>query len=153
MGLRNELGFCLPMGNGLTTRTRRCWSDCSVLGCQYQCSSLDNHFLARNDRHKRLRRCLAMQRKKFRSLHSSLQPSWCSLSRVLSPLAVVDQAMLDTVSTAVQGCFYDPGAFRSGFFGFCSVFVTAAFAFPATELVGLAAAESKTPQTSLPSAV
>ncbi|KAK4570157.1 Amino-acid permease inda1 [Recurvomyces mirabilis] len=49
--------------------------------------------------------------------------------------------------------FYDPGAFRNGFFGFCSVFVTAAFAFSGTELVGLAAAESETPQKSLPSAV
>ena len=37
--------------------------------------------------------------------------------------------------------------------GVCAVFVTAAFAFAGTELVGLAAAESKTPLTSLPSAV
>jgi len=32
--------------------------------------------------------------------------------------------------------WYDPGAFRNGFRGFCSVFVTAAFAFSGTELVG-----------------
>lgn len=37
--------------------------------------------------------------------------------------------------------------------GFCSVFVTAAFAFFGTELVGLAAAESKNPLKSLPSAI
>ncbi|KAM5476873.1 Amino-acid permease inda1 [Microsporum audouinii] len=49
--------------------------------------------------------------------------------------------------------WYDPGAFRNGFKGFCSVFVTAAFAFFGTELVGLAAAESKTPLKSLPSAI
>ncbi|PGG99850.1 hypothetical protein AJ79_08402 [Helicocarpus griseus UAMH5409] len=49
--------------------------------------------------------------------------------------------------------WYDPGAFAGGFKGFCSVFVTAAFAFSGTELVGLAAAESKTPVRSLPSAV
>lgn len=49
--------------------------------------------------------------------------------------------------------WYDPGAFQNGFKGFCSVFVTAAFAFAGTELVGLAAAESKTPLLSLPSAV
>jgi amino acid transporter len=49
--------------------------------------------------------------------------------------------------------WHDPGAFRNGFKGFCSVFVTAAFAFSGTELVGLAAAESKTPLKSLPSAV
>ncbi|KAK6344389.1 hypothetical protein TWF696_008025 [Orbilia brochopaga] len=47
----------------------------------------------------------------------------------------------------------DPGAFRNGFQGFCSVFVTAAFSFAGTELVGLAAAESKTPLKSLSSAV
>jgi yeast amino acid transporter len=49
--------------------------------------------------------------------------------------------------------WYDPGAFQNGFKGFCSVFVTAAFAFAGTELVGLAAAESRTPLISLPSAV
>lgn len=49
--------------------------------------------------------------------------------------------------------WYDPGAFRNGFKGFCSVFVTAAFSFSGTELVGLAAAESRTPLKSLPSAV
>ena len=49
--------------------------------------------------------------------------------------------------------WYDPGAFKNGFLGFCGVFVTAAFAFSGTELVGLAAAESETPQQSLPSAV
>ncbi|KIX10157.1 uncharacterized protein Z518_01238 [Rhinocladiella mackenziei CBS 650.93] len=49
--------------------------------------------------------------------------------------------------------WYNPGAFANGFQGFCSVFVTAAFSFAGTELVGLAAAESKTPLKSLPSAV
>jgi amino acid transporter len=49
--------------------------------------------------------------------------------------------------------WYNPGAFSDGFFGFCSVFVTAAFSFSGTELVGLAAAESATPQKSLPSAI
>jgi amino acid transporter len=49
--------------------------------------------------------------------------------------------------------WYDPGAFRNGFKGFCSVFVTAAFAFSGTELVGLAAAESSNPLKHLPGAV
>ncbi len=49
--------------------------------------------------------------------------------------------------------WYDPGAFSQGFYGVCAVFVTAAFSFSGTELVGLAAAESETPQKSLPSAV
>ncbi|KAK6443663.1 Amino-acid permease inda1 [Oleoguttula sp. CCFEE 5521] len=49
--------------------------------------------------------------------------------------------------------WYNPGAFSDGFPGLCSVFVTAAFAFSGTELVGLAAAESENPQKSLPSAI
>lgn len=49
--------------------------------------------------------------------------------------------------------WYDPGAFQNGFRGFCSVFVTAAFAFSGTELVGLAAAESANPAKNLPSAI
>jgi amino acid transporter len=49
--------------------------------------------------------------------------------------------------------WYDPGAFANGFRGFCSVFVTAAFAFSGTELVGLAAAEAKNPLKSLPGAI
>lgn len=49
--------------------------------------------------------------------------------------------------------WYEPGAFKNGFKGFCSVFVTAAFAFSGTELVGLAAAESRNPVKSLPGAI
>lgn len=48
--------------------------------------------------------------------------------------------------------WYNPGAFKNGFKGLCSVFVTAAFAFGGTELVGLAAAESENPKKDLPSA-
>ncbi|KAK4150245.1 general amino-acid permease [Chaetomidium leptoderma] len=47
----------------------------------------------------------------------------------------------------------DPGAFNNGFKGLCSVFVTAAFAFAGTELVGLAAAETANPRKSLPTAI
>ncbi|KAL2814258.1 amino acid permease/ SLC12A domain-containing protein [Aspergillus granulosus] len=49
--------------------------------------------------------------------------------------------------------WYNPGAFQNGFKGFCSVFVTAAFSFSGTELVGLAAAESENPTKSLPGAI
>jgi amino acid transporter len=47
----------------------------------------------------------------------------------------------------------NPGAFHNGFKGLCSVFVTAAFAFAGTEMVGLAAAETANPRKSLPTAV
>jgi len=49
--------------------------------------------------------------------------------------------------------WYNPGAFHNGFKGLCSVFVTAAFSFAGTELVGLAAAESANPRVTLPTAV
>jgi amino acid transporter len=49
--------------------------------------------------------------------------------------------------------WYDPGAFQNGFKGFCSVFVTAAFSFSGTELVGLGAAEAKNPVKALPGAI
>ncbi|KAJ8116913.1 hypothetical protein OPT61_g1762 [Boeremia exigua] len=54
----------------------------------------------------------------------------------------------------IGGKFWrDPGPFRNGFKGLCSVFVNAAFAFSGTELVGLAAAETANPRKSLPTAV
>ncbi|KIV78027.1 hypothetical protein PV11_09792 [Exophiala sideris] len=46
-----------------------------------------------------------------------------------------------------------PGAFHNGFKGLCSTFVTAAFAFAGTELVGLAAAETENPRKTLPTAI
>lgn len=49
--------------------------------------------------------------------------------------------------------WYDPGAFHNGFKGLCSVFVTAAFSFAGTELVGLCAAETENPRKTLPTAV
>lgn len=48
--------------------------------------------------------------------------------------------------------WHHPGAFRNGFKGFCSVFVTASFAFGGTELVGLAAAEAANPRKTIPKA-
>jgi yeast amino acid transporter len=45
------------------------------------------------------------------------------------------------------------GSFAASFKGLCSVFVTAAFTFGGTELVGLAAAEADNPRKSLPTAI
>jgi len=47
----------------------------------------------------------------------------------------------------------DPGALANGFKGICAVFVTAAFSFAGTELVGLAATETPNPRKALPGAV
>ncbi|KAL9709675.1 Amino acid permease [Leucoagaricus gongylophorus] len=49
--------------------------------------------------------------------------------------------------------WHDPGAFANGFQGLCAVFVTAAFSFSGTELVGLTAAETPNPRASMPGAV
>jgi len=49
--------------------------------------------------------------------------------------------------------YHDPGAFAAGFKGVCAVFVTAAFSFSGTELVGLAAAETPNPRKTMPSAI
>lgn len=49
--------------------------------------------------------------------------------------------------------FYEPGGFANGFKGVCAVFVTAAFAFAGTELVGLAASETPNPRMTMPSAI
>lgn len=56
--------------------------------------------------------------------------------------------------TYIGGRYWrDPGAVNNGFKGVCSTFVTAAFAFAGTELVGLAAAETANPRKSLPTAI
>jgi len=47
----------------------------------------------------------------------------------------------------------NPGAFHNGFPGLCGCFVSAAFAFGGTELVGLAAAETANPAKTLPKAI
>ncbi|KAF5021838.1 hypothetical protein F66182_6131 [Fusarium sp. NRRL 66182] len=49
--------------------------------------------------------------------------------------------------------WHNPGAFNNGFKGMCNVFVTAAFSFAGTELIGLAAAETANPRKSLPTAL
>lgn len=67
---------------------------------------------------------------------------------------VIDCGGVPTDNRGYIGARYwhQPGAFRNGFKGFCSVFVTAAFAFGGTELVGLAAAEAADPRKTLPKA-
>lgn len=67
---------------------------------------------------------------------------------------IIDCGGVPTDSRGYIGAKYwgTPGAFRNGFKGFCSVFVTASFAFGGTELVGLAAAEADNPRKSIPKA-
>ncbi|KAL1304970.1 hypothetical protein AAFC00_003876 [Neodothiora populina] len=81
---------------------------------------------------------------------------------IIKVLAVIGFIILGIILAAGGGprggyiggkYWHNPGAFHNGFKGLCSVFVTAAFAFSGTELVGLAAAETENPRKSLPTAV
>lgn len=57
-----------------------------------------------------------------------------------------------TNTLGIRHAPYSNGGFLSGFHGFCSVFVTAAFAYTGTELTGLAAAETIDPKKEIPKA-
>ncbi len=49
--------------------------------------------------------------------------------------------------------WYLTGAANHGWWGFCSVMVTAAFAFSGSEMVGLTAAEQENPERDMPRAI
>lgn len=81
-----------------------------------------------------------------------------SLIKVLAVIGFIILGIVLVCGGGPQGGYiggrywHNPGAFNHGFKGLCSVFVNAAFAFAGTELVGLAAAETKNPRKDLPSA-
>lgn len=81
-----------------------------------------------------------------------------SMIKILAILMFVVVAIVIDVGGAPNGeylgaaAWHSTAAFQNGFKGFCSVFVTAAFAFAGTELVGLAAAESANPRKEVPKA-
>ncbi|KAK9453436.1 amino acid permease-domain-containing protein [Dipodascopsis uninucleata] len=82
-----------------------------------------------------------------------------SLIKVIAVIGFIILGIILTCGGGPEGGYiggmywHHPGAFNHGFKGLCSVFVTAAFSFAGTELVGLAAAETANPRKSLPSAV
>lgn len=49
--------------------------------------------------------------------------------------------------------WYQPGAASNGWYGFCSVLVTAAFAYSGSEVVGLTAAEQEDPKRDMPRSI
>lgn len=99
----------------------------------------------------------------FGTLGYAEEEFWASLFKLLATVIFMVVAVILICGGGPSGgkydeywgarLWYDPGAFQNGFKGFCSVFVTAAFAFAGTELVGLAAAESSNPTKALPSAI
>ncbi|KIX95919.1 uncharacterized protein Z520_08174 [Fonsecaea multimorphosa CBS 102226] len=82
-----------------------------------------------------------------------------SIIKVIATLGFIIFALVVDVGGGPTGHYFgaktwdDPGAFAYGFKGVCSVFVTAAFSFGGTELVGLAAAEAENPRLALPTAI
>ena len=85
---------------------------------------------------------------------SVLIPMRASLLGILiNIMGGVDSSGRPDASYMGFSLWHHPGAFHNGFKGLCSVFVTAAFAFAGTELVGLAAAETENPRKALPTAI
>ncbi|KUJ13813.1 amino acid permease [Mollisia scopiformis] len=84
---------------------------------------------------------------------------WFALVKVVAIIGFIILGIAIDCGAGPQGRYIGgsnwihPGAFNYGFKGLCSTFVTAAFAFSGTELVGLAAAETADPRKSLPRAV
>lgn len=81
-----------------------------------------------------------------------------SMIKILAVIGFIIAGIVIDVGGAPDGVYkgahtwHDPGAFHNGFKGFASIFVTAAFAFAGTELVGLAAAETGNPRKEVPKA-
>ncbi|SYW86206.1 probable GAP1 - amino acid transport protein [Ustilago bromivora] len=81
-----------------------------------------------------------------------------SLIKVLAVIGFIIAGVVINVGGGPDGKHYgfdtwsNPGAFNNGFKGFASVFVTAAFAFAGTELIGLAAAETHNARKEIPKA-
>ncbi|KAL0937301.1 amino-acid permease inda1 [Colletotrichum truncatum] len=99
----------------------------------------------------------------FGTLGYAEEEFWASLFKLIATVIFMVVAIVLICGGGPEGGKYDefwgdrlwrdPGAFQNGFRGFCSVFVTAAFSFSGTELVGLAAAESTNPAKALPGAI
>jgi amino acid transporter len=81
-----------------------------------------------------------------------------SLVKVLAVIGFIIAGVVINVGGGPDGKYYgaetwhNPGAFNNGFKGFSSVFVSAAFAFAGTELIGLAAAETANARKEIPKA-
>lgn len=84
---------------------------------------------------------------------------WVSALKVLAVIGFVICLIVLAAGGGPDGHHYgdkywhDPGAFANGFKGVALVFITLAFLFGGTELVGLTAAEAHNPRQSLPKAI
>lgn len=98
----------------------------------------------------------------FGTLGYAEEEFWSSFLKLSAIVTFIIIGLVLVLGGGPEGSRYDSyvgtkylmeeGGFRNGFKGFCSCFVTAAFAFAGTELIGLAASESKNPLQTLPAA-
>lgn len=159
--------LCFSMVNNLTTRARGCCDNDPVLGrASRPPISLDNnvspwscgnqHFWST-----RLGQCRS---------RSEYYQSCCDCRFLVSCLNFSNATSLLTISHRILGVlldvglgfrgesigvrlWYEPGAVNNGWWGFCSVMVTAAFAYSGSEMVGLTAAEQTNPRRDMPKAI
>jgi amino acid transporter len=99
----------------------------------------------------------------FGTLGYAEEEFWSSCLKLLVVVIFIFIAVICVCGGGPSGGSYDhyiggslwhnPGAFANGFKGVCAVFVTAAFSFAGTELVGLAASETPAPRETVPSAI
>ncbi|GAA6010008.1 hypothetical protein JCM11491_005827 [Sporobolomyces phaffii] len=97
----------------------------------------------------------------FGTLGYAEEEFWsCSLKLVTAIIFIIIGIVLNCgggkneYSEYVGGRYWhDPGSLANGFHGICAVFVTAAFSLAGTELVGIAATETKNPRAYLPAAI
>ncbi|TQS31754.1 hypothetical protein Golomagni_07953, partial [Golovinomyces magnicellulatus] len=165
MGLCHGLELCDAMAISPTARNHCCVRNNRILERSTTPSHLHHHLPLHHCHdqhvwHQRLRRSrihlFHYQSHRRNRLHASpLFSSYLlSTNHSLRLLGIVLNCGGTPDRGYIGGEYWrNPGAFHNGFKGLCSVFVTAAFAFTGTELVGLAAAETANPRKSLPTAI
>ncbi|KAF8066571.1 APC amino acid permease [Lyophyllum atratum] len=99
----------------------------------------------------------------FGTLGFAEEEFWSSCLKLLVVVMFIFIGVICIAGGGPKGGEYDhyiggsnwtnPGAFANGFKGVCAVFVTAAFSFAGTELIGLAASETPNPRQTMPGAV
>ncbi len=167
VGLRHGMELRAAMADRPTAGSRSCIHYGQLLGLPHLACCLGRHLLDHHHYHQFLW-CQGIWGSRVRVLdHQGDRSHWIHV-RTQRPMRETQHVL--TVILSILGIILDigggpngdylggrywqnPGAFNNGFKGLCSVFVTAAFAFAGTELVGLAAAETRNPRKSLPTAV
>ncbi|CAG8559644.1 4411_t:CDS:2 [Paraglomus brasilianum] len=84
---------------------------------------------------------------------------WFAMIKVLTVIVFIiigvllDVGLIGNPPEKVLGSVFKNGTFHNGFSGVFTVFLLASFSFQGTELVGIAAGESKNPEKNIPKAI